>query len=99
VAPTSIWANVDFHGKPFLAYPNPGKERIAFALPLDQAAVMKVMIYNLTGERVAVLNASLAAGPGKSVTWDCRDMAAGIYVARVMKDGREVGKIKLAVAR
>ncbi len=35
----------------------------------------------------------------KNVEWSCADIAPGVYLARVLLDGREIEKLKIAVAR
>ena len=59
---------------------------------------LKVQIYNLNGERVAVLSAP-PAGKVTTLTWNCGSAAPDVYVARLLQDGKEIGKTKVAVVR
>ncbi len=95
--PTCI--NVDLHGRAFLAYPNPGRDQMTFAIQSKGAGELKVQLYNVHGERVALLSAQGAEGEITLVAWNCRATAPGIYVARVLQDGKEIGKSKVAVVR
>lgn len=80
------------------AAPNPGHERVDFVLDLVQPADVKISIYNMTGERVAVLYATLS-GQGAVLSWNCSQAAKGIYLARVSVDNKELAKVKVAVIR
>jgi hypothetical protein len=92
-------ANVDLGGRTVLAFPNPAKGKVRFLMHLDQPVMVKIAIYNMLGEKVAMLDAGLLSGRGQAVTWDCPHAGAGIYVARVFQQNQEVAKIKFAVVR
>jgi hypothetical protein len=96
--PTTAAAGLDLAGKPALAFPNPGRNQITFAVELPQAAVLRVLLYNLSGEQVAQLSASLASGT-QTLVWDCKDVAPGIYLARITLDGKEKATLKVAVVK
>jgi hypothetical protein len=66
---------------------------------LDQAANVKVEIYNVLGERVAEIAEARQAGPGQTFVWDCQAAAAGIYFARIQVDGQEFDKKKIAITK
>jgi hypothetical protein len=85
-------------GSAVRAYPNPAKEQIRFSLNLDQASEVKINLYNLNGERVAGLQDTLS-GQGATLTWACKSVGAGIYLARVSVNGKEVAKLKVAVLK
>lgn len=57
------------------------------------------MVYNLAGEQAAELSERFPAGPGQSLTWDCRDAAPGVYLARVLINGAEKAKLKVSVIK
>jgi hypothetical protein len=80
------------------AYPNPGKDQVHFVLNLSETSDVKINLYNLNGERVAGLRQMLS-GQGATLTWACRGAGAGIYLARISINGREVAKRKVAVMR
>lgn len=96
--PTSALAGLDLAGKAALAYPNPGKNQITFAVQLTQAAVVRIKLFNLSGERVGQISASLESGT-QTLVWDCRDAAPGIYLARISLDGQEKATLKVAVVK
>jgi hypothetical protein len=85
--------------KPFLAYPNPARQRLVFSLNLARDAHAEVWIYNLCGERVAVLKAEMPAGQGRTLVWDCSGVAPGVYLARFLANGEEIGKQKTTILR
>lgn len=80
------------------AYPNPGRGQITFALNLERPAQVTINLYNLNGERAASLTADADAG-GVFLTWDCRNAAPGVYMARILTDGAEKAKLKVAVLK
>jgi hypothetical protein len=93
-------ADLDWTGRSFMAFPNPARDHVNFFFrPLDHAAEGKIALYNLVGERVANLTASLASGSVRSMVWDCHDIAPGIYIAYLTVDGKELGKSKVAVVK
>ncbi len=83
----------------FQAYPNPAKDKVTFVMTLDQAAEVKIALYNLTGEPVSVVSARLGAGKNQVVIWDCKSVAPGVYLAQVNIPGQSTRKVKLAIAR
>lgn len=99
VTATNALSGVDLAGKQVLAYPNPAQGKMTFVFHLDQAAAVKIAVYNLAGERVAELTADLAAGPGQALVWDCKGAAPGVYVARFLVNGTEKAKLKVSVIR
>ena len=82
-----------------LAFPNPARDRMNFVFHLDSAARVEIRIYNLAGEQAAALAGDFAAGRGQSLVWDLKDVAPGVYVARMLVGGKERAKLKLAVAK
>jgi hypothetical protein len=92
-------ANPDLQGKKLLAYPNPGKSKMALAFQPTGDGEAKVWIYNMNGECVAMLNAQVSAGSIVSVTWNCASVAQGLYLVRVTQEGKEIGQDKVAVVR
>jgi hypothetical protein len=90
---------VDLQGKAFLVYPNPGRNHIIFSIQPSGAGEIKGSLYNLAGERVARLSTMPSAGSITSLIWDCGSVPPGVYLARIMQDGKELGKSKVAVVR
>ncbi len=70
-----------------------------FIFHLDQATKIEIMIINLAGERIAWLNEDRPAGPGQSMMWTCKDVAPGIYIVQVLKNGKKAGRLKVAVVK
>ncbi len=70
-----------------------------FAMHFSEPARVAFNIFNLSGERVAEVNATLPMGQGQSVAWDCRGASPGIYLARVVLAGEEIGCVKVAVLK
>jgi hypothetical protein len=64
----------------------------------DRTVQVKVQLTNLNGETVATVTDSLPAGRGV-VAWDCHGVAPGLYIARILMDGKEIGMCKVAVVR
>ena len=64
-------------------YPNPFNPTTTFVVSLPQASDVKVMIYNVLGQQVAVLqNGKMQAGEHK-FTFDASRFASGMYFYRV----------------
>lgn len=80
------------------AFPNPARDRVTFILGLDRAARVNITLYNLAGERVAAMAGEFNSGTA-SLVWDCGQAAPGIYLARIMEDGVEKAKLKVALER
>jgi hypothetical protein len=76
-------ANVDLGGKSVLVFPNPAREQAFFLLDTDQGGDVKAQVFNIYGDRVAEIEATLSPGRGQAFAWDCRKAQAGIYVVRV----------------
>jgi len=85
-------------GEKVRAFPNPGRNRINFVLNLESDHHVTIDLYNSTGERIAAI-AKDVSGPLPILTWDCSSVSCGVYIARLRVDGKEWGRMKLAVAR
>jgi hypothetical protein len=97
ITPTNSLAQVDLTNAKVLPFPNPADGTMKFLMHLEEAAEVKVTVYNMGGEAVARIEAQLPAGRGQVVTWDCRQAANGIYLAYVSINGRVLDKVKTAV--
>lgn len=83
-------------GEVVLPVPNPARDEMRFILSLEEAAKVKLDIYNLSGERIGQLQNNF--GPGEAwMNWNCREVAPGIYLLRVLINGEEAGVRKIAV--
>ena len=63
------------------AYPNPAKGKVTFLLPNIQPANIEIVIFNMSGDKVAALNESLLP-VGKGLEWKCSDIGPGIYLVK-----------------
>ena len=74
-------------------YPNPFNSATAIRFDLPQPTAVELAIFNLVGQRVAVLvNEELATG-AHQITWDGRDKAgreltSGMYIYRLQTQGQ-----------
>ena len=67
--------------------PNPFNNEVLFTLELPRAGNVKLDIYDLLGRHVAeLLNAPRASGT-HTVMWSPRELASGVYVARLAVGG------------
>lgn len=86
------------------AYPNPASGGTTFAWDLARGGEVTVEIFTVSGRRVWRTSAGgRAAGPG-TLFWNGRDdagrpAAAGVYLARVLVDGRLLGRETVVLAR
>lgn len=75
-------------------YPNPFNSSTAIRFDLATAADIELGVYNLAGQRVAILATGVHSAGAYAVHWDGRDargfdLASGIYLYRVSADGHE----------
>ena len=82
---------------PVHIYPNPAAVVINFALDLDKNVEVQLRIYNSVGEKVADLHQQLSAG--EILTWNCRNMASGIYICRIFINGAYYSTIRAAIIK
>ncbi len=85
-----------FWGKPALAYPNPTSESMTFLVEVPQAGDVKVIICNIAGEVVTVLNDHLNQGT-HPMRWDCHQVRPGIYLACIVQNNHQLAKLKVAI--
>jgi hypothetical protein len=95
--PANLLRNVDLKGKYCLVYPNPGRDKMNFLVHLDQSAKVQVVIYNVASERIAYITQQLPAGRGQKIEWNCADIGPGIYIYRLLINGEEKEKRKIAL--
>jgi hypothetical protein len=93
---TASPALADLSNKKVLAFPNPAKGTMQFAYRAERSGRIAIHIYNVNGERAAALSADALSGQG-IITWHCSNMAPGIYLARLLLEGEEIGRAKVAV--
>lgn len=83
-------------GGSVLAYPNPGRDKVTFLVSLESSSGIRIVLFNLAGERVAELTGDLPVGVAP-ITWDCSGQAPGVYLARVFAGGKLLKTLKVAV--
>jgi hypothetical protein len=67
----------------FLAYPNPARDETAyFYFNLDSPARVKIVLYNVLGEKGIELEGDYSAGP-QIIEWDIRQVSPGIYSGNI----------------
>jgi hypothetical protein len=78
-------------------YPNPfnPSTRIAFALPA--AGRVRIEIYNLLGERVALLLDEERPAGEHAISFDARSLPSGTYLYRMTTEGRSLSRRMLLV--
>jgi hypothetical protein len=70
-------------------YPNPATEYINISLSLNQAAHIKINLYDLTGKIVkTILDEKKLAGSFIE-TWNKTDLSSGTYILEIDADGRK----------
>jgi hypothetical protein len=67
-------------------YPNPFNPttRISYSLPVD--CHVKLVVYNIKGQRVATLVDGYEGSGVKTVCWEARDVASGVYFYKLTTD-------------
>lgn len=77
-------------------YPNPFNPSTTISFELRQASHVALSIYNVLGQKVAVLlNGKMEAGQ-HSVVFDAKNMTSGIYFYELKVDGNsQVRKMNL----
>jgi alkaline phosphatase len=98
-SPAAALPHTAMNGLVFSAFPNPGKDHMQFVLDLERSRRVKIVLFNLAGERVSTLEDALASGPGGMMRWDCSQVASGIYFAQVYLDGISAGQARVSVVR
>jgi len=91
---------INTFGREVLAYPNPARDKVTFALQEVDADEVRIEIYNMSGEHIAHIQQNQ---PGQTVVWETSDTAPGIYIYRVRitingKD-KDLGSRKIAIVR
>lgn len=86
------------------AYPSPASAFVRFSLRLPEQAQVSLRVYRLTGALAReVLSGTLNPGD-HDVRWDTRDRngtpcASGIYFARLLVNGTEFARRRIALVR
>jgi len=78
--------------------PNPFGFRTQFTYGLPKAGQVRLFVYDLQGRQVATVVNEVQAAGWRSVFWDGREVASGMYFAR-LESGDEVSTRKIVIAR
>jgi len=73
-------------------YPNPASESVNIELSLANASTASVVIYDISGRRVATLvNGQLSAGR-HNLSWDASLSASGVYLVQMQAEGETLNR-------
>ena len=70
------------------AYPNPFNLSTAISYSLPEQGDITLSIYNLLGQRVAILFEGIQQAGEHSITWDASGFPSGVYFARLEAGGQ-----------
>ncbi len=74
---------------------NPFKDETTFDYHISQDAHVDILIYDISGKVVKVLeNKDLSAGEYR-INWRANDVTQGMYIARILVDGQPVQALKV----
>jgi hypothetical protein len=68
-------------------YPNPFNSSTVIEYTLNRAEAVDLTVFNLAGQRVAVLERGVESPGRHSIAWDARNMPSGVYFARIQAGG------------
>ncbi len=72
----------------FTLSPNPGRGEVAIQLHLPATTQVDMAVYDVTGKRVAALLSGVHTVGTHSITWNARNLPAGVYFCRVTAQGK-----------
>ncbi len=81
------------------SYPNPFNPRTTFAFSLPHAADVGLSVLDVRGHEVARLTQGQLGAGDHVIPWQGDDIAAGIYLGRLMVDGKVVSTRKVTVVK
>ena len=68
-------------------YPNPFNPATEISFDLPRGSWVRLEVFNLIGQRVAILADSRFAAGHHTIRWDAGNCASGIYLYRIETDG------------
>ncbi len=87
-----VRSEVPIQFKLFQNFPNPFNPTTSISYQLNNTADVRLKVFNISGQEVAVL-VSEKQSPGMySVPWDARDVGSGIYIYRLDVNGQSVAR-------
>jgi hypothetical protein len=69
-------------------YPNPFNPSTIISYSSPEEAKVKIEIYNVLGQKVAVLVDRVEVAGNYSVAWDAHNISGGIYFYRIIAEGK-----------
>jgi hypothetical protein len=79
-------------------YPNPFNASATIEFTLPEESEIEISVYNILGQKVAVLFEGIEDAGTHSVTWDAGDVPSGVYFAR-LEGGSETRAVKMLLLR
>ena len=73
-------------------YPNPFKDQTSIDYSLSSGTDVTISVYNLMGDKVAILVNNFRSAGSHSEVWDASDVPAGIYTFRIKAAGFDITK-------
>ncbi len=73
-------------------YPNPFNPNTTLSFYLDEATEIDLMVYSITGQKVATLASGVYAKGWHDVSWNATGMASGVYVYLLESDHFRLNK-------
>jgi hypothetical protein len=82
------------------AYPNPFNGEVSIQYNVAARGPAKVEVFNLVGQRVAILVDEHVVAPGSyTARWQPIGLASGLYLARVESEARSIVTTKIVYMR
>ncbi len=73
-------------------YPNPFRGAVTIPFQVDRPAAVRLAVYTLLGERVAVLADGVYPAGAHELSWAPGTLSAGVYMSRLEVDGVSVSR-------
>lgn len=68
-------------------FPNPFNSSTTLNYRLAQSVQVKISVYDILGQRVAILSEGIEEAGSHSVVWNASNFSSGVYFARLEADG------------
>jgi hypothetical protein len=79
-------------------YPNPFNAQTSIMYSLPEVVVAEIAIYNIMGQKVAVLLNGVQQAGEQTTIWNAKDMPSGVYFAR-LQAGEKSETIKMVLLK
>ncbi len=80
------------------SFPNPFNSQTRFYYNISEPGAVSLTIYNIMGERAAVLFDGIQQAGEHSVVWDAGNLSSGVYFAR-LDSGRNSNTLKIVLLK